>query len=677
MSRTLTTLFLVASLISGVLFFIPDNSAEYDEEFYEEQPYLQYDFHINSFKTKEWYNHTYGEYGFPDQHQIAFPGDEEFEYSELSASVYLRREYSQEESQEFRKLAIKSFTLYEMDKNYKKQINQILNGTIMGTLTLEQAISEIAELTNSTDSLYFELLNKDIALKELITLDMIKWIRDEFDIESMITNVPSTNLDNRILAVNETITSYSNGNITAYDCISLLEGDSHSDYYHEDDDADDFNFNVPIVTINGVQAVFTDWNFESVGPSSSLLGPLSGNGQERLWIGQWMHVVFPNLTHTPREYTIYFDWPDENFTGKETNFFFSVGHGQIITEVSTENSVDYMGYNSLEESYQEWFSFKGKNGSVKPLTAKFSPGYGKTDGSTDWQEAVNYASNLTYQNQSGHLATITTLEEAELIYSLLDGNSYWLGGFHNLSSPEYTEPSGGWEWISGEPFNHSFWPTETDVDGRFCYNEVLNDRSWDIKEEECIEEGNVWISEYYVEPNEAGSEDCLEVWGFDKYLNDAPCKSRGWMGFVVEYELNGSNHYEAYDPTWEWDEENQTHILGYVIAIPLTDDERNDILKEEGDPDADNDGIVDEFDDDDDNDGILDENDMDDDNDGIEDDSDVCPGTPIGESVDVDGCSASQILDDISKDDGSLPGFNFVLASFSVALIAIIRKRRQ
>ena len=59
MSRTLTTLFLVASLISGVLFFIPDNSAEYDEEFYEEQPYLQYDFHINSFKTKEWYNHTY------------------------------------------------------------------------------------------------------------------------------------------------------------------------------------------------------------------------------------------------------------------------------------------------------------------------------------------------------------------------------------------------------------------------------------------------------------------------------------------------------------------------------------------------------------------------------------------------------------------------------------------
>ena len=117
--------------------------------------------------------------------------------------------------------------------------------------------------------------------------------------------------------------------------------------------------------------------------------------------------------------------------------------------------------------------------------------------------------------------------------------------------------------------------------------------------------------------------------------------------------------------------------MNYVIATPLTDKERNDILKEEGDPDVDNDGIVDKFDEDDDNDGILDENDMDDDNDGIDDDSDVCPGTPAGEVVDVEGCSASQIFDEISNEEGSLPGFNFVLATLSIALIAIIRKPRN
>ena len=113
--------------------------------------------------------------------------------------------------------------------------------------------------------------------------------------------------------------------------------------------------------------------------------------------------------------------------------------------------------------------------------------------------------------------------------------------------------------------------------------------------------------------------------------------------------------------------------MTYVNAVPLTDEERNDILKEEGDPDVDNDGIVDKFDEDDDNDGILDENDMDDDNDGIDDDSDRCPGTPAGERVDVDGCSSSQILKEVTE-DGNLPGFNFIFALLSILLVALSRK---
>ena len=207
-----------------------------------------------------------------------------------------------------------------------------------------------------------------------------------------------------------------------------------------------------------------------------------------------------------------------------------------------------------------------------------------------------------------------------------------------MDNPTYSEPSGGWEWVTGENFSGDYWG-----------------------------EG---------EPNEAGPEDCLEIWGFDKVFNDNLCHV-DWMGLVVEYELNGTNHYEAYVPNWYWDDQNGTDTLKYELAKPLTDDERNEILKEEGDPDADNDGIVDEFDEDDDNDGILDENDMDDDNDGIDDESDRCPGTPVGEMVDVDGCSASQILGEISNEDGSLPGFSFVIAILSVALIAVVRKPRH
>ena len=43
MSRTLVSLLLAASMVSGVFFFTINNSAEYDEDFYEDQPYLSYD----------------------------------------------------------------------------------------------------------------------------------------------------------------------------------------------------------------------------------------------------------------------------------------------------------------------------------------------------------------------------------------------------------------------------------------------------------------------------------------------------------------------------------------------------------------------------------------------------------------------------------------------------------
>ena len=178
-----------------------------------------------------------------------------------------------------------------------------------------------------------------------------------------------------------------------------------------------------------------------------------------------------------------------------------------------------------------------------------------------------------------------------------------------MSNPNYQEPADGWEWVTGENFSNEFWA-----------------------------EG---------EPNEAGPEDCLEVWGFDKVLNDNRCHL-DWTGIVVEFEMNGTNHYEALIPQWVWDDKNGTDVLTYVKATPLTDDERNEILKEEGDPDV-NDGIVDQFDEDDDNDGILDENDMDDDNDGIDDDSDRVSGTPLGESVDIDSCSSHKFLGKLLK----------------------------
>ena len=606
MSRVILTLFLVASLVSGVLFFTPNYSAEYDDDYYEYQPFLQYDFSL---------------------HELDIKNYDENDTQEFSGHVYMRREYSNEESETFRKLLVKNYQLFILDEQYRKEVGLILDNVANGTDDADDAIKSISNLTISYDGKARLLINENATFENLITLEMISWVRDNFIIESMIDGVPRGLMSQRIVKVNESIASSD----SSAEKIGAIHHEMLNDNYNH---AEEVIPDGPVLKINGINAVWDDWEFESVGPTSSLLGSFSDKSNDRLWIGQWMHVSFPNSSHTLGSHTLTFEWPDEDFKGKETNFYFGLGYGEVFTNIDSESTniwphvTDYY----YKPPY-DWIGFSAENGTVGKLEATFGQGFAN-HAVYDWHEAAEYAETLTYEGVSGHLATITSKEEAALIFSLLDGQSYWLGGFHNMSNPNYMEPSDGWEWVTGENFSNDFWA-----------------------------EG---------EPNEAGPEDCLEVWGFDKVLNDNRCHV-GWTGMVVEFEMNGTNLYEALIPQWVYDDKNETEVLTYVKAIPLTDEERNEILKEEGDPDVDNDGIVDQFDEDDDNDGILDENDMDDDNDGIDDDSDRCPGTPIGELVDIEGCSSSQILKEVTE-DGNIPGFNLVLAIISVSIIAYIRK---
>jgi hypothetical protein len=90
----------------------------------------------------------------------------------------------------------------------------------------------------------------------------------------------------------------------------------------------------------------------------------------------------------------------------------------------------------------------------------------------------------------------------------------------------------------------------------------------------------------------------------------------------------------------------------------------------EDSPDADGDGISDEFDTDDDNDGIPDTDDqcpntpigatvdsdgcsspdLDSDGDGVIDGDDLCPNTPQGTTVESDGCEEAQVIEDADSD---------------------------
>ena len=562
MFRKVLALGLFASLLLSGMFFSPVYKAEESEEFYEDQPYLYYDLHIHELD----YKHM--ERCVSDEKYKNHTDCENFTYPDFSGSVYMRREYSSEESEKFRELLIKSYKISLLDKEYIQNVNSVLTSVAEGTTDADKGIENIANLTRTYDGKAKMFLDYEVTASEVVTLDMITWVRENFVIESMTDGVPRGVMSKRLTNVNETVDK----EVDTSEKLREIEDEITREHY----DRQTTTQGGPTLEINGVQAVWSNWEFESVGPTSHLLGGVSSQTDNRLWIGQWMHVEFPNATHTPGNHTLKFEWPDEDFTGKETNFHVSLGYGEVFKNVATEN-LEKWEDDSIKNP--QWFGFNAENGTVGTFEATFGQGF--TDYDTyDWFEAAEYAESLTYQGVNGHLATITSKEEAETIFSLLDGQAYWIGGFHNMDNPNYSEPSGGWEWVTGENFSNDFWG-----------------------------EG---------EPNEAGPEDCLEIWGFDKFVNDARCHM-GWMGIVVEYEMNGTNHYEALIPQWEWDEKNGTDIVTYVNPVPLTDEERNEILKEEGDPDADDDGIVDAFDNDDDNDGIEDEEDMDDDNDGIDD----------------------------------------------------------
>ena len=605
----------VLLLLSGI-FFSPVNTAEEDEEYYEDQPYLYYDLHLHELDYKHF------ERCMNDEDYQSHTECDDLEYPDFSGSVYMRREYSVQESEKFRELLIKSYKISLLDREYIQNVNSVLMSVAEGTADAEDGIETISNLTATYDGKAKMFLDYEVTSTELVTLDMITWVRENFVMESMVDGVPRGIMSKRLDNVNETLDRDDNNAEKLMD----IENEMLKEHY----DRETTTQGGPLLKIDGVQAVWSNWEFESVGPTSHLLGGVSSQKDNRLWIGQWMHIDFPNATHTPDDHTIEFEWPKEDFTGKETNFHVGLGYGEIFKNITT-TTMEYWQDEHVKNP--AWFDFSADNGTIGSFEAIFGQGY-PDYAEYNWYEAKDYAESLTYEGFSGHLATITSKEEAEIVFSLLDGQYYWLGGFHNMDSPDYSEPSGGWEWVTGENFSDEFWAED--------------------------------------EPNEAGAEDCLEVWGFDKVLNDNRCY-RGWSGLVVEYDMNGTSHYEALIPEWHWDDKNQTDVLVYVKAIPLTDEERNEILLEEGDPDADDDGVVDAFDEDDDNDGIKDEEDMDDDNDGIDDDNDRCPGTKIGDEVDEDGCSASQIIGELSEEN-SLSGLTFVVSIIVVLGLAILRK---
>jgi len=73
-----------------------------------------------------------------------------------------------------------------------------------------------------------------------------------------------------------------------------------------------------------------------------------------------------------------------------------------------------------------------------------------------WTDAKSAAQQRSFSGMQGYLATITSEPERMFIYG-----SYvrlmWLGGYQDTTAPDYSEPSGGWRWVTGEPWQYTAW----------------------------------------------------------------------------------------------------------------------------------------------------------------------------------------------------------------------------
>ena len=48
------------------------------------------------------------------------------------------------------------------------------------------------------------------------------------------------------------------------------------------------------------------------------------------------------------------------------------------------------------------------------------------------------------------LVSITSEEEDSWVYGNVDGDGRWIGGWQDINDPDYSEPGGGWKWLTGE-----------------------------------------------------------------------------------------------------------------------------------------------------------------------------------------------------------------------------------
>ena len=106
----------------------------------------------------------------------------------------------------------------------------------------------------------------------------------------------------------------------------------------------------------------------------------------------------------------------------------------------------------------QWRVKDGGNGHWYQLNARATP--------VSWT-----AANAESASLAGHLATLTSAAENQWVFSNVaagpdgwncgsDCYGPWLGGYQDPQDPSFSEPAGGWKWVTGETWGFAPWSCE-------------------------------------------------------------------------------------------------------------------------------------------------------------------------------------------------------------------------
>jgi uncharacterized protein (TIGR02145 family) len=140
-----------------------------------------------------------------------------------------------------------------------------------------------------------------------------------------------------------------------------------------------------------------------------------------------------------------------------TSYTWSTGETTPAIEVSESGIISVevsMGLEEISDAQEiEGFTHIGTLGQSH---------YYVSEASILWE-----AAKISCEMLGGHLVTISSAEENEWVWQGVYGNGLnpggtnnyqaWIGLYQNVNSPDYSEPDGGWEWVTGEPLDYLNW----------------------------------------------------------------------------------------------------------------------------------------------------------------------------------------------------------------------------